>query len=382
MFEQSVVDRGVPSRVRVEINLNTIAENAAKIKQHVGSNCRLLAVMKANAYGLGVKSVARFLVDKGDVGGFGVAEMKEAMELLEFGLPIQVLGNLLPYEVEFAVRHELLIPLVSLEMAQIISREAGRQHKLARCHIAIDSGMGRLGVLLNQAREIIPQMVKLPNLKCVGIYSHFPCAYICRDQGSINQIDNMKKLIADLAHDGIHFEYCHMAASDAVSNYPESFAAPFNQCRVGLNLYGYYDGGVEHSMQLNSAVELKTNLAAIRQLPAGTSIGYGRTYNMLLPGRVGVIAAGYADGLPLALSNRGFVLIRGRFCPVIGRISMDYTTVALDLVPDAEYGDEVTLIGRQKENSIGLENWAQLKNTHAYDILCSFGSRVERIYLK
>ncbi|MEG1979134.1 MAG: alanine racemase, partial [Victivallaceae bacterium] len=144
MFEQSVVDQDVPSRVRVEINLNTIAGNAAEIKRRVGKNCRLVAVMKANAYGLGVKPLARFLVEKGDIAGFGVAEMKEALELLEFGLPIQVLGNLLPYEVEFAVRHELMIPLVSLEMAQIISREAERQHKVAHCHIAIDSGMGRL----------------------------------------------------------------------------------------------------------------------------------------------------------------------------------------------------------------------------------------------
>ena len=173
----------------------------------------------------------------------------------------------------------------------------------------------------------------------------------------------------------------HMAASDAINNFPASTLAPFNMVRTGINLYGYCDNEVAHTMDLQGVVELKTRLAAVRKLPAEATIGYGRTYKLRKNTIVGTIAAGYADGLPLALSNRGYVLINGKFCPILGRLSMDYTTVLLDEVPEAKCGDEVVCIGTQGENSILLEEWAQLKGTHAYELLCSFGSRVKRIYV-
>ena len=144
---------------------------------------------------------------------------------------------------------------------------------------------------------------------------------------------------------------------------------------------GYYDNEVRQSMRLSPVVELKTRLAAVRILAAGSCIGYGRMHRLARPTRVGTIAAGYADGLPLALSNRGYVLVNGELCPVLGRISMDYTTISLENAPEAKPGDEVVCIGRQKDRFIPFEEWAQLKGTHVYDLLCSIGMRVRRRYL-
>ena len=177
------------------------------------------------------------------------------------------------------------------------------------------------------------------------------------------------------------FPFVHIAASDALNNFPESTRPPFTLCRCGINMYGYCDPEVRPSMHLVPVVELKTRLAAVRILPAGASIGYGRMHRLRQDTRVGTIAAGYADGLPLALSNRGYVLVNGRLCPVLGRISMDYTTISLENVPEAQPGDEVVCVGTQGDQTITLEEWAQLKGTHAYELLCSIGSRVGRSYL-
>ena len=144
-------------------------------------------------------------------------------------------------------------------------------------------------------------------------------------------------------------------------------------------MYGYYDNEVDQSMRLLSAIELKTRLDAVPRSSCRSSIGYGRMHRLARPTRVGTIAAGYADGLPLALSNRGYVLVNGVLCPVLGRISMDYTTISLDNAPDARPGDEVVCIGRQGDQFISLEDWAQLKGTHVYELLCSFGTRVHRL---
>jgi alanine racemase len=368
------------SRVRLEISLRKIVENFKKISRTV-QPCTVTAILKANAYGLGVSRVANALAEAG-AAGFGVAEINEAIQLKSLGLPIQILGNLLPGEIPPAVEHDIICPVNDLNTAKLINAEAERQGKTAECHFLIDTGMGRLGLLAHTAADEIRQICALPNLRCTGIYSHFPVAYQGEDAYTRHQIDLFKQLLAELRKNDIRFEKIHMANSDAVNNFPESWAKPFNGIRVGLNLYGFFDSEVRHSMELEPVIELKTRLAAVRTLPEGSCIGYGRTYHLIKDTKVGTISAGYADGLPLALSNRGYVLIRGQLCPVLGRVSMDYTTVSLESVPDAECGDEVVCIGTQGGNSIPIDHWSQIKGTHAYDLLCSVGSRVKRVYLK
>lgn len=366
------------SRVKLEVDLGKLSENFLEIRRRVAP-ARVAAVLKANAYGLGVLPVAETVRAAG-AAMFGVAEINEAIELVPLGLPVQILGNLLPDEIAPAVEYGLICPLNDLEMARRISAEAVRQNRVVRGAVTVDSGMGRLGLQVAEAAPEILAMRGLPNLELHAIYSHFSTAYLRYDDYSLQQLARFKTLLAELAGAGLTFPEVHMAASDALNNFPESTRPPFTLARCGINMYGYYDNSVQQSMQLAPVVELKTRLAAVRTLRAGASIGYGRMHRLLRDTRVGTIAAGYADGLPLALSNRGYVLVSGRLCPVLGRISMDYTTISLDDVPEAVPGDEVVCFGRQGDRFLPLEEWAQLKGTHAYELLCSIGTRVRRVY--
>ncbi len=367
------------NRVRLEVDLSAVASNFRKILLRVAP-CRLMPVLKANAYGLGGVRIGAMLRNLG-AAAFGVAEINEALELAPLGLPVQILGNLLPDEVAPAVEAGLWCPVNDLPSAELLSAEGARQRRTVPVALTVDTGMGRLGMVSCRAADEIMRISRLPNLDLRGIYSHFSSAFLRYDDYSGEQLTRFKRLLSQLQRNGLTFREIHMAASDALNNFPESCGAPFNLARCGINLYGYYDHEVSQSMRLTPAVSLKTRLAAVRTLDAGSAIGYGRTHRLRKTTRVGTIAAGYADGLPLALSNRGYVLVRGVLCPVLGRISMDYTTISLEHAPDAAPGDEAVCIGEQNGSAITLDDWAQLKGTHVYDILCSFGTRVKRVYL-
>ena len=370
---------GVKSRVWLDIDLRELRENFTKISETV-SPCAVIAVLKANAYGLGVSKIAETLVKAGAT-GFAVAELNEALEIKPFGKPVQILGGMLEDEIPEAVSAGIIMPITSCETAQMISREAVRQNKIAECEFLIDTGMGRLGFIEKNAEAEIAECVKLPNLNCSGIYSHFPIAYRTASEITEAQISRFLGIITKLAERGIKFPKVHIANSDAINNFPITYASIFNQVRTGINLYGSFDNEGQRVLKLKSVLSLKTRLVAVRKLPAGMSLGYGCTYKLLKDTLIGTIAAGYADGLPLALSNKGYVLINNSLCPVLGRVSMDYTMVSLENVPDVKAGNEVICLGGEGVNAITVENWAQIKGTHSYDVICSFGSRVKRNYI-
>jgi alanine racemase len=275
----------------------------------------------------------------------------------------------------------ITIPITCLESARLINRTAEKLHRFATVHFKIDTGMGRLGILAADAFEVITQAYALPALICEGIFSHFPMAYEKTSPVTRAQIDDFKSLLVRLNRKNINFRYVHIANSDAINNFPDSYAPPFNMVRTGINLHGAYDAEGSRSIPIKPAISLKTRLTAIRELPAGSSIGYGHTHKLPEKTRVGTISAGYADGLPLSLSNQGSVIIRDRLSPIIGRVSMDYTNVSLKDVPEAQIGDDVTCLGSTESHCITIESWADLKNTHPYEIICSFGNRVERRYI-
>jgi len=368
------------SRVWLEIDLGRLRANFAIIRRRIKS-VSVLSVLKANAYGLGALPIAKALSDAGTC-GFGVAEINEALALKPLGKPVQILGAILPEEIEAAVANDIIIPVCDFRTAQLVGECAMRLRKRARCHFLVDTGMGRLGICIEDAGKTIAEAARIPGIAFDGIYSHFPNAYQPRCPYTLAQIAKFKKLLRGLAGKGIEFKTVHIANSDAVNNYPETFRPPFNMVRTGINLHGNFDPEGQRAMRLGSIIRLKTRLAAARRLPAGACIGYGCTYRLPQETLVGTISAGYADGLPLALSNRGYVLIRGLPCHVLGRVSMDYTTVSLAQVPDACIGDEVTCLGGDGKHEITVDQWARLKGTHAYDIICSFGSRVERKYIE
>jgi alanine racemase len=367
------------ARVWLDIDLGKLRRNLARIRERVAP-CGVIAVLKADAYGLGVEPIARALAQPG-VAGFAVAEPREALQLTQLGLPVQILGGILPDEIPATVAAGVIHPIDCLATAQRISEEAVRQGRTVECHFLIDTGMGRLGLLADTALPDIVVACRLPGLSCQGIYSHFPVAYRAGEDYTLTQLARFRKLLEELAARGISFAKVHMANSDAINNFPQAFVAPFNLVRTGINLHGSFESEGFRSLHLEPILSLKSRLVAIRRLPAGMQMGYGLTYRLLEETPVGTVAAGYADGLPLALSNRGYVLVRDTLCPILGRVSMDYVTVSLANVPDATVGDEVVCLGGTGPTAITVDKWAQLKGTHPYEIICSFGARVERRYL-
>jgi len=370
------MEREAAARVWLEIDLGVLQDNFRRIARVV-SPCQVIGVLKANAYGLGALPIARALHQVG-CQRFGVAELNEGFTLSEVGADVQLLGAVLPDEIEQAVAAGIVLPVGDLDTARWINAAAVRGGRRAKAHFLVDTGMGRLGVPVAQAAALIREAVRLPGVDWEGIYSHFPVAYHSGSDYTAGQMDAFESLLAVLAADGITFPWRHIANSDAINNFPRAVRAPYNAVRTGINLHGSFDTEGRRSLALVPILTLKTRLAAVRRLPAGASIGYGCTYRLPRETLVGTVSAGYADGLPLALSNRGTLLVDGVPCPVLGRVSMDYTTVSLEAVPAARCGDEVICLGGQGAAAVSVEDWAQLKGTHSYDIICSFGSRVER----
>ena len=369
-------------RIWLEINLDVLEENVNKIQQYV-QPLQVLAVLKANAYGLGAEKIAERLCRHTKISGFCVADLKEALSLLPFGKPVQILGAVMDSEIPEAVDHGIILGITDFETAVKFSKEAVRQNKIQECHFKLDTGMGRLGILPDQAVDLILQCRKLPNLNCCGIYSHF--AMIDGDEGQKRQeqILFFKQILEKCKEQGIYFKKIHMANSDAVNGFPDVVQQPFNHVRAGIDLHGAFTGKEKNRIGLKPVFSLKSRIVSIRKLPAGHTVGYNCTCQLQKETLVGVVAAGYADGLPLSLSNTGKMLVHGKICPVLGRISMDYTTVSLEAFQEKEVqiGDEVICLGRDGDCEIPVEDWATIKGTHPYDILCSFGNRVQRIYI-
>lgn len=375
----------VKRRVTVEIDLKALVRNYRRIAAHCRP-AKVLCVLKANAYGLGVADYAKALAKAGCT-MFGVAEPFEAIELknaLSSGrgrlVPeIQILSSILPDEIPEMVRRGVILPVIDVPTAKLISAAAEKARTVAKVHFKLDTGMGRLGILAKDALAVMREVKKLPNLDCEGVFSHFPMAYDPKDPFTKRQIKLFKQIVAAAKKEGFTFKKVHISASDGINNFPETARKPFTVVRTGINLHGSFDPYGRKALKVEPVLSLKTRVAQVRELPAGTTLGYGRTWYLDKPTTVATISAGYADGLPLALTNRGFVFIGGKRCKIIGRISMDYTTVDVSSVKNVKPGDEVICFGKFGKDSITPDDWAALKGTHAYDIICSLGNRVQRI---
>ena len=367
-------DEDTRPRVWLEISKAILRSNLENIRRHVAP-AGVMAVLKADAYGLGVEPIAQILRE-GGVACYGVAEVSNAVAIKPLGLPIHILGALLDEEIHTVVREGFVAPITDLRIADLLSREAVHLGRRALCQFKIDTGMGRLGIQYPDALEVMIKAAKLPGLEIIGLYSHFPHAYADREF-SLRQVSLVKELVAAARERGIALNLVHIANSDGIHNMPESFQPPFNMVRTGINIYGAYDCEGKRAVKVEPVLELKTRLISVRELPAGASIGYGRTAILDKPARIGTVSAGYADGVPFGISGRGGFSIGGRFCPVIGRVSMDFTTVDLACAPEAKVGDDVVCLG----GDITVFDWARYANSITYDVICSFGPRVQRCYV-
>ncbi len=366
-------------RVVLTIDLDGVRENYRRIAETVAP-AAVIAVLKADAYGLGAGPIARALARAG-AAAIAVAELREALAAAETGVPVLLLGAALEEEVATAVECGIRLPVNDRESAQRIARAAASRGVRARVHVVVDTGMGRLGVPAEDVPALMTELRRWPSLELEGIYSHFPMAYRGGESFSLRQVERFRSLLSTLTEAGITFAWRHIANSDALHNVPAAVRPPFTHVRTGINLYGVFDLEGRRTVSLRPVFALHARLAQVRTMAAGSTLGYGATYVCPTTTRIGVVAAGYADGLPLALSNRGALRIHGRLCPVLGRVSMDYTAVSLDQVPEARPGDEVLCLGGEGPQSVSVDDWARLKGTHPYEVICSVGPRVERRYL-
>jgi alanine racemase len=363
---------------RAEINLSAIEYNFRHVEKCVGKRAKILAVVKADAYGHGAVEVSQRLKKCG-VKYFGVATVLEAIELRKNKINSPILLLTVCYGNEFSalINYNITPTIVDLNTAAVLDKKLSKLGKKLPIHVKIDTGMGRIGIWHKDSLEFIMRLSKLKNLILEGIYTHFPSADEDEEFTKL-QIASFDRLIDDLKVHGINIPLRHAANSAGIMRYKD---AHFSLVRPGLMLYGLYsDKNSQRFINLKPAMSFKTAIAYLKDVPAGRSISYSRTFITTRETRIATLPVGYADGYNRLLSNRAQVLIKGRRCPVIGRVCMDHTMIDVSEV-DAKIGDEVVLIGRQGGLEINAEEIAHLCSTISYEVVCWISKRVSRIYI-
>lgn len=365
---------------KVIIDLDAYRNNLQVVKNLVGSSVRIIAVVKANAYGHGLVPISK-CAEKWGVNMLAVANIEEGITLRESGIKIPILVLLQPHDDELPALIEYnLTPLLSeVDVAKKISEIATHAKTNIAVHCKIDTGMGRQGFNMDTVINDIKKIVYLPHIDIEGVATHFPCADEENDVFTANQIRIFSKLLNDLEREGIPFEFAHAANSPAIINYPKSY---FDAVRPGLMTYGIWPvkKKVERNL-LKPVLRWETQITQVRSIKAGSSIGYGKTFVSDRDMDVAIVPVGYADGYRTQLSNKGEVLIHGTRCPVCGSVSMDQIVVELKTQKPAKRGDTVVLIGKDGNEEIHAEELAQKAGTIVYDILTGIGPRVLRTYI-
>lgn len=370
----------MPVSTWVEVDLDRFSHNLRSIRECVGESCGTLLVVKADAYGHGAVEIAEAAAIEG-VSHLGVATLHEGIQLRRAGCatPIIALSPLLPAEIPEAVAHDLSPSVCDLDFANELSRAAAESGRAVRCHVEIDTGMGRTGIGVDDAEAFIAALAELPGLRLASIYTHFPDADDADLSFSRDQVASFNALIARLEAKGLRPPRVHAANSAGTVNLPE---ARYDWVRVGLIAYGHMPPNAKSELLLRPVMSFKSRLVQVREMPAGRSISYGRTYRTKRTSRIGVVAVGYGHGYSWLLSNRGRMLVGGKRVPIVGRVTMDLTMVDVTDVPDAKVGDEVVLFGEQDGATMSLEEVARGSQTLPYEIMCTIGKRVTRIFLR
>ncbi|MDH7572063.1 MAG: alanine racemase [Clostridia bacterium] len=367
--------------VWAEVDLKTIVHNLGEIRRLIGPAVKIMAVVKANAYGHGLDEVARTVAAAG-AEWLAVAVPEEAFRLRELGLnlPVLVLGHTPPRVMAEAIRREVSLTLYSPRQVPDLvraAREAGRRVKV---HVKVDTGMGRLGFSWeNRGVQEIIEALSHPELEPEGIFTHFACADEPDPSFTLEQHGRFREVLRELEKGGLRFAFRHAANSAATLLFPQTH---LDLVRPGLALYGLYpgEGGRRLPVRLVPAMSFKARIVFLKEVPGGTPLSYGRTFVTSRPSRIATLPVGYADGYGRLLSNRAEVLVRGRRAPVVGRVCMDHILVDVTDVPEAAEGDEAVLFGRQGETSLPVEELAEKMGTISYEVLCQVGPRVPRLY--
>jgi alanine racemase len=360
----------------IEVDLDALASNVRAIKNHIGDEVALFAVVKADAYGHGAVAVARTAMLNG-AEYLAVSNMTEAMELRDAGIdtPILIMSYTPPQAIRQAVRQRLTVTLYDLDLARAYDRAAREAGGKLLAHIKVDSGMGRLGILASDAVPFFRHLLKMENIEVEGVFTHFSMA----DENPVYtniQTHVFRDAIAPLRAAGYSFRYTHAANSAATLVSRESH---FNAVRVGLAMYGLSPSDtVRLPDHFRPVMTWKTMVAQVKTLPPGHPVGYGNTYLTRGEERIAVLPVGYADGFRRAPHNWGHVLVHGQYAQVIGRVSMEKTVISVAHIPDVSVGDEVVLLGAQGQNRITAEEIARRLGTINYEVVTNILPRVPR----
>lgn len=362
-------------RTWAEVNLSAIEENYQAVRRRVGSDVRVMAVVKADAYGHGVAKVAPFLERHG-VDFFGVSCLQEAVELREAGIvrPILILGYTSPDYFDSLLRYDLSQAVFTVEDAVCFSRIAENTGTKGRIHIAVDTGMGRIGFDAFEPEKTMPEILRiaaLPGLCLEGLFTHFSVADTDGQEAYTEAQYRRFMAVKEVLNRAGYRPICHAANSAGVFLHQRYH---LDMVRAGIVLYGLEPGG--RANPFRPAMVIKTSISFLKELPAGRDISYGRHYTTSAPARIATLSAGYADGFPRALSGRGMVMIHGRRAPIVGTICMDQMMVDVTGIP-CVIGDEAILMG----DGIPFDLLAESLGTIHYELICGIGKRVPRIYL-
>lgn len=373
-----------PFRSYVLVSRDQIVRNFRAVREVVGPRVEVACVVKADAYGHGAQEVARVLIAEG-ARWLAVSSVDEGVALRRSGLPgarILVMGGFLPYESDALVEFELTPAVHSLEQIRQIDRLAAASGKILPYHLKIDSGMGRLGTRASTA-QILEALIEARHAHLEGLMTHFASASDYTTSQTADQLAYFHIVCEGLRTAGIRPAHIHTSSTIAIA-YGRS-EGWHTLVRAGHALYGYISPARGEApaplLQVKPALTWKAKILAIKDLPEGALVGYGGTFRTPRAMRVGIVGAGYADGIFHRLSNRGRVIAAGKLAPILGTISMDLTTVDLSHTESLSAGDEVTLLGTEGECSLDAQQIARVAGTISYNILCSISARVRRLYV-
>lgn len=368
-------------RCYAPVSLQAIGHNIGEVGKRLAPGVKLMAVIKADAYGHGACRVGKYLESQVDY--FAVATLEEALELRESGItrPILILSYISPSQYPELVEHNITQTIDSPEQADALEAAAASAGVRAKIHIAVDTGMTRIGFQVTEEEaDRVARIAQLSHLEMEGIFTHFSCA----DQEDKTycgmQLEKFERMCRYLEERKVKIPIRHICNSAGIMEFD---GYRFDMVRSGIVTYGLYPSEEVQKDRLNliPAMEWKAHVIHVKDVEAGVSVGYGATYTTSRPvTRIATVSVGYADGYPRALSGKGSVLIRGKRAPILGRVCMDQMMVDVTEIPDVKVEDVVTLVGRDGNASISMEEIADPAMRFNYEMVCSVGKRVPRIY--
>lgn len=373
------------SRVCAHINLDAVIHNLEQMRSHISADTKIMAVIKADAYGHGAVPIAWEMEELSYVYGYGVASVEEAMQLRNANIrkPILVLGYTFPYSYETLINQEITPTVFRRDVLHQLNEIAGRMNVKSPIHIKVDTGMTRIGIRPDEeGAAFVKEALACENLIVEGIFTHFSKADEEDKTFANGQLQSFLSFVKKCEEEnGYKFKLVHCSNSAGIIDMPD---ANLDLVRAGIILYGMWpsEDVNKQVLDLEPVLSLKSHIVYVKEVPAGVAVSYNGTYITERTTRIATIPVGYADGYPRNLSNTGTVIIGGKRAPIIGRVCMDQFMVDVTGIPECNEGDEVTLIGRDKEERITVEELGDISGRFNYEFACEIGKRTPRVFFR